>query len=135
MARPLRVLVVDDTPDIVSTTMDLLRLEGYEVDSCDNGTDVLRCVRKFDPDIVLLDIELPGLSGWEVARRIRQHATKGKRPVLIAITGEYTKAVDQILGEITGFNYYLVKPADPKVLMTLLAKVKAELTDSGTSLA
>jgi DNA-binding response OmpR family regulator len=135
MARPLRVLVVDDTPDIVSTTMELLRLEGYEVDSCDNGTDVLRCVRKFDPDIVLLDIELPGLSGWEVARRIRERATKGIRPVLIAITGEYTKAVDQILSEITGFNYYLVKPADPKVLMTLLAKVKAELTDSGTSLA
>src|SRR5688572_13755183 len=101
MARPLRVLVVDDTPDIVSTTMDLLRLEGYEVDSCDNGTDVLRCVRKFDPDLVFLDIELPGLSGWEVARRIRERATKGKHPVLNASTGEDTKAVDQITSEIT----------------------------------
>src|SRR5688500_4079812 len=133
MARPLRVLVVDDTPDIVSTMMELLRLEGHEVDSCDNGTDVLRCVREIDPDIVLLGIELPGLSGGEAARRIRERATNGTRPVLIAVTGEYTKAVDQILSEIAGFNYYLVKPADPKVLMTLLAKVKAELTHTDSS--
>jgi DNA-binding response OmpR family regulator len=127
---PLRVLVVDDTPDMVSSTMDLLRLDGHEVDSCDNGAEVLDCVREFDPDVVLLDIALPGLSGWEVARQVREHATRGKRPVLIAITGEYFKDVDRILSEMTGFDYYLVKPADPKVLRAILAKVKAEFAGS-----
>jgi DNA-binding response OmpR family regulator len=119
----LRVLVVDDNPDIVATTMALLRLDGHETEGCYSGTDVLTCVTGFQPDVVVLDIGLPGLSGWEVARRIRARI-QGKQPMIIGVTGEYTKEVDKILSEVIGFDYYLVKPADPKVLGALVAKAR-----------
>ena len=114
---------MDDNPDIVATTMALLRLDGHETLGCDNGTDVLDCVAKFNPDVVVLDIGLPGLSGWEVARRVRVRAP-GKRPMIIGVTGEYTKDVDKSLSGVIGFDYYLVKPADPKVLGALVAKAR-----------
>ena len=121
--RPLRVVIVDDNRDIVLTTSELLRAEGHETKPCYNGSDVLRCVEDFDPDVLLLDIGLPDMSGWAVAREIR-HLFGDKRPVIIGITGEFTKGADRILGEINGFDYYLVKPADPKVLLTLLEKAR-----------
>ena len=112
---------MDDNRDIVSTMMALLNVAGYDSKGCYNGSEALTCVQEYDPDVVLLDIGLPGQSGWDVAQQIRRHKP-GKRPMLIAITGEYTKAADKILAEMSGFDYYLVKPADPKVLMTLLEK-------------
>ena len=78
-------------------------------------------MREFDPDVVLLDIGLPGRNGWDVARQIREQIP-GKRPMLICITGQYTKGADKILAEMAGFDYYLVKPTDPKVLFALLDK-------------
>ena len=122
-ARSLRVLVVDDSHDTVLTTMALLRDEGYDTNGCYSGTEVMPAVREYDPDVVLLDLALPGESGWELARQIRSQIY-GKRPMLIAITGEYTKTADKILSEMNGFDYYLVKPADPKVLFALLDKAR-----------
>src|SRR5438132_8468026 len=101
-----RVLVVDDNRDIVLTTMALLRLEGHESKPCYDGSEVYDCVREFDPDVVLLDIGLPGRNGWDVARQIREQIP-GKRPMLICITGQYTKGADKILAEMAGFDYYL----------------------------
>ena len=121
--RSLRVLVVDDNRDIVLTMMALLRMEGHDSKACYNGSDVYRAVQEYDPDVVLLDIGLPGQSGWDVAQQIRT-GIPGRRPVLIAITGEYTKAADRILAEMSGFDYYLVKPADPNVLLAVLEKVR-----------
>ena len=123
--RSLRVLVVDDNRDIVLTMMALLRLEGHDTKACYSGSEVLNYVSEYDPDVVLLDIGLPGENGWEVARQIRAR-TRNKRPMLIAITGEYTKAADRILAEMSGFDYYLVKPADPKVLSMILEKAASE---------
>ena len=117
----MRVLVVDDNRDIVLTMMALLRIEGHDTKACYNGSEVLNFVRDYDPDVVLLDIGLPGQSGWEVARQIRAKMPN-KRPMLIGITGEYTKGADRILAEMSGFDYYLVKPADPKVLSMILEK-------------
>lgn len=121
MTRPLRVLVVDDNPDIVQTMSALLKLEGHDAQGCYSGADVWQCVCEYDPDAVLLDIGLPGKNGWEVAGEIRSRVP-GRRPLIIAITGEYTKQTDQALAHRRGFDHYLVKPADPKVLMALLAK-------------
>jgi two-component system, chemotaxis family, CheB/CheR fusion protein len=121
--RPLRVVVVDDNRDIVLTTMALLRLEGHETKGCYSGADVLECVRAFDADAVVLDIGLPGMTGWDVARQLRV-AMPGGRPLIIGITGEYTKGADRVLAEMSGFDYYLVKPADPKVLSALVEKAR-----------
>jgi DNA-binding response OmpR family regulator len=126
MRRPLRVAVIDDNRDIVDTMTELLKAEGHDTRACYTGTDAFACVKAYDPDAVLLDIGLPGVSGWEVARQIRVAGTgePPHRPLIIGITGEYTKSADRILSRMNGFDYYLIKPADPKVLLALLEKIK-----------
>jgi len=117
--RALRVLVADDERDTVLTLIELLREEGHEAHGVHAGEAVMPAVREFDPDVVLLDISMPDMSGWDVARKIRQICGQ-ERPLLIAISGVYKASADQILGKLAGFNYYLAKPYDPSVLMTLL---------------
>jgi DNA-binding response OmpR family regulator len=118
--RGLRVLVADDDRDSVLTLMMLLRDEGHEVRGVYSGRQVMGHVLDFDPDVVLLDIAMPELSGWEVARTIR--ARRGAdRPMLIGISGEYKQGSDRVLAQILGFNHYLVKPYAPAELLALLA--------------
>ena len=81
---------MDDNQDMVATTEALLHVHGHQTKGCYNGNDALDCVRSFDPDVVLLDIRLPGKSGWDVAQEIRK-AYPGKRPMLIAVTGELSR--------------------------------------------
>ena len=121
--RRLRILVADDERDTVLTLTELLREEGHETRGVYKGTDVMAAMQGFDPDAVLLDISMPGMNGWDVARAIRA-AHGDKRPLLIAITGVYKLAADQILGLIAGFNYYLAKPYDPAVLLTLVGRAE-----------
>ena len=121
-ARALRIIVVDDDRDMVLSLMMLLREEGHEVRGLHAGKQVLRAVNEFNPDAVLLDIALPELSGWEVARAIR--ARLGRRPILIGISGEYKHSVDKILSEVVGFDHYLVKPYDPSALLALLEPLR-----------
>jgi DNA-binding response OmpR family regulator len=97
----------------------LLETEGHQTTACYTGTEAFSCVKDFDPDVVLLDIGLPGQSGWEVARKIRDDIP-GDRPMIIAITGQFTKGADRLLAEMNGIDYYLIKPADPIVLLSLL---------------
>lgn len=117
--RGLRVLVADDEPDTVLTLTELLREEGHQAHGVHDGTAVMPAIREFDPDVVLLDIAMAGMTGWDVARKVREVCGQ-ERPLLIAISGVYKQAADQILGKLAGFNYYLAKPYDPSVLITLL---------------
>jgi len=117
--RALRVLVVDDSRDAVLSAMMLLEDEGHEVRALYSGRDVVKVVQEFNPDAVLLDIALPGVSGWEVARELREKL--GRRHLLVGISGEYKHSVDRILSEAIGFDHYLVKPYDPNELLALLA--------------
>ena len=123
MAKPLRIAVIDDNQDVVLTMTALLESEGHKTMGCYSGTEAYNCVRAFDPDVVLLDIGLPGESGWEVARKIRKEIA-GDRPMIIAITGQFTKSADRMLAEMNGIDYYLVKPADPIVLLSLLEQAR-----------
>src|SRR5688572_25798372 len=120
--RSLRILIADDERDIVLTLMMLLRDEGHEVRGVYTGRQVLDAVWGFDPDVVVLDIALPELSGWEVARNIR--TPHSKRPTLIGISGEYKHVSDKILSEIVGFDHYLLKPCDPNALIALLEPLR-----------
>lgn len=117
--HPLRVLVVDDDRDTVVSLTLLLRDEGHEVRSVHSGRHVMGAILDFEPDVVILDINLPGLSGWEVAKTIRSRRGRA-RPRLIGISGEYRMGADKILSEIIGFDHYLVKPYDPNALLALL---------------
>lgn len=103
-----RVLVVDDNVDMATVLTSMLRLKGYFVRTCFSGTDGLRIAQEWNPEIVLLDIGLPGLDGYEVARRIRiDPANSDKR--LIALTG-YGQLSDIALTREAGFDAHLVKP-------------------------
>jgi DNA-binding response OmpR family regulator len=118
----VRVLVVDDERDTVVTLSELLLDEGYQVRGVYKARDALAAMRDFDPDAVLLDLALPDLSGWEVARQIRSRYGD-KRPVLIAITGRYNQPSDRLLGQLAGFDHQLKKPCDVQALTRLLGKL------------
>lgn len=119
--RSLRVLVAEDDRDTVTALTLLLRDEGHDVRSVQSGRQVMGAVLDFDPDVVILDIRLPELSGWEVARTIRNRRGRSQ-PVLIGISGQYKQGADKILAEIIGFDHYLVKPYDPNELVALLGR-------------
>ena len=123
-APALRVVVIDDEPDAVLMLLTLLRNEGYDAKGFGSARAALRDLRALDPDVVISDVSMPYMNGWELARQIRQ--MMGERPTLIGISGQYMRGPDKVLAELSGFNFYLTKPCDPKVLMALLAPLGAD---------
>jgi len=119
MAKPLRILVVDDNKELVTTTMELVRLMGHQCHGCHTGKQAVDCVDEFEPDVLIMDISMPEMTGWEAAKKIREKYD-GAGPLLIAVTGQYTRGPDKIVSAMNGFDYYLVKPTDPKVLQALI---------------
>jgi DNA-binding response OmpR family regulator len=124
--RKLRVLVADDERDQVATLAALLVDEGHEVREVYRGSEVTRMVREFDPDIALIDIGMPGMSGYEVARELRIEFGK-TRPLLIAITG-WKQSSDRILARLAGFDHHMAKPFDPMTLLELIAPLASGST-------
>ncbi len=115
------ILIVEDNADARDALSVLLELEGHVVAAAGEGHRALELVRAKDPDIALVDIGLPGIDGYEVARRVR--ALDGRRPVLIALTG-YGQPEDRRRASEAGFDGLLVKPVDPTALATLLATLE-----------
>ena len=118
-ARALRIIVADDEADSVTALKLLLNDEGHDVIGLSKGAEVMRMVEEFRPDVVVLDIAMPDLSGYEIAKEIRKRHGQ-ITPLLIAITGRYKQASDKMLGQIVGFDHYLLKPYEPKELLALL---------------
>jgi CheY-like chemotaxis protein len=121
------ILLVEDNVDARDALGILLELEGHLVETAGEGHQALELIRAKDFDIALVDIGLPGIDGYEVARRAR--ALYGRRPVLIALTG-YGQPEDRRRASEAGFDELLVKPVDPTVLATLLATL--EIPDRGS---
>ena len=117
--RSLRIIVADDEPDSVATLKLLLNDEGHDVVALSKGSDVLRRVEDFRPDVLVLDLAMPDMSGYELAKEIRKRYGQ-ITPLLIAITGRYKQASDRMLGQIVGFDHYLLKPYQPGELLALL---------------
>ena len=115
------MLVVDDNVDAAEMLEMLLTKTGHEVRVVHDGRAALRAALDFRPDVVLLDIGLPGLDGYEVAKRIRQHPDLTS-VVLVALTGYHQETNGQRSQE-AGFDYYLVKPADFQNVQQILATV------------
>lgn len=117
----LRIIVADDDRDAVSMLSWLLVQEGFQVREVYRGDAVQAQVREFSPDALLLDIGMPGMTGYDVARRLS--AEYGERcPVLIAVTG-WDKSADRLLGQTAGFTHYVTKPYDPNYVISLLKQV------------
>src|SRR5262245_29208900 len=101
----------------------LLRLYGYDVEAAADGPGALRAVQASRPDVVLLDIGLPKMDGWLVARQIREQGV-WKRPLLVAVTGYGTQA-DRLRSQEVGIDFHLVKPVEPGALEDLLKRLSA----------
>jgi CheY-like chemotaxis protein len=117
-ASKLQILVVEDEPDGAQTMATLLRLYGHDARVARNGHAALQDAEGDPPDVVLLDIGLPGLDGYEVARQIREQSRQ-KPPFLIAITG-YGQEEDRRRSHEAGIDLHLLKPVDPEKLHELL---------------
>ena len=122
--RAMRILLADDDRDATLSLSTLLKLEGYEVRHVYDGTATLDAVREFEPDIVLVDIGMPKLSGYDVARHIRERYGK-ERPVLVALTG-WKQASDRILATLAGFHHHVAKPYDPRTLLELIRRLESK---------
>jgi CheY-like chemotaxis protein len=115
----LKVLVVDDNIDAADTLAMLLReANGYNVTVCHDGRSALKLVENDDPGAVILDIGLPDIDGYEVARQLRQMKPSANT-LLIALTG-YGQPRDVALAMQAGFDHHLSKPAKPQAIVDLL---------------
>ncbi len=113
------ILVVDDEPKIVKLTRDYLENDGYRVISTGDGSQVLGLVRRDSPDLVILDLMLPGMDGWEVCRALRRETD-----VPIIMLTARSEETDQLVGLELGADDYITKPFSPR---TLVARVRALL--------
>ena len=116
-----RILVADDNPDALASLAEVLKLQGHEVFSAANGTLALECAERHRPDVALLDIGMPLLDGYEVARRIRAQPW-GAQVTLLALTG-WGQEPDRRRSQSAGFDQHLVKPLDLARLNELLGRL------------
>jgi CheY-like chemotaxis protein len=121
---PLRVMVVDDNKDAGDTLDLLLQSMGQHVCTVYDGASAIAAAQTFKPDIVLLDIGMPRMSGYEVARAIRA-AQADPKPVLVAVTG-WGQESDKVRAAEAGFQYHFVKPVNENVLREILTQVAAQ---------
>ena len=117
--RPFRILVVDDEPPIVDLVTGYLEREGWVVESAGDGPAAVEGVRRLEPDVVILDVMLPGFDGVEVCRQLRTFSDA--YVLMLTARGE---EIDRIVGLTVGADDYLVKPFSPR---ELVARIKALL--------
>jgi len=128
--RPARVLMVEDNPDAAESLVMILELLGHHVRVVHDGIAALETARANLPDIMLVDIGLPGMNGYEVARAIRRDGAL-KDVVLVALTG-YGRPEDRAQALAAGFDYHLVKPVDLDALGDLVARLGAATRAGGS---
>jgi len=123
---PLSILVVDDDTDGADSLATLLQIYGYRVTVARTGAEALELAAADPPDVALLDVLMPGLDGWEVARWLREQSC-GRRPLLVAVTGCGSDA-DRRRSAEAGMDLHLVKPVEPAVLAGVLEGFRRILT-------
>jgi CheY-like chemotaxis protein len=128
----LRILLVDDCPDTLASLSVLLEAWGHELRTAFNGPTALKIVERFSPDVVILDLAMPGMSGYEVARRFRQQY--GRRLALICLTS-YGEEEDRQQASDAGCDHFLVKPCEPADLDRILAACELPIQPDGNELS
>jgi CheY-like chemotaxis protein len=119
-----RIVVVDDDRDTTAMMRALLQLSGHEVETAHDGMAALETVARFAPHVVLLDIGIPGMDGYAIARRLRERPD-GAKLVLIALTG-YSQTEQIAAMRAAGFDHHLAKPIDLNVVRRLIAQAVTE---------
>ncbi|HEY7817078.1 MAG TPA: ATP-binding protein, partial [Vicinamibacteria bacterium] len=127
-ASRLRILVVDDNEDAASSLAMMLQILGNEVKVAHDGLQALAAAETFVPQVILLDLGMPKMNGYDAARRFRE-LPWGRDAVLVAVTG-WGQDDDRRRTENAGFNFHLVKPVEPSALDELLSAIQAEAHSS-----
>lgn len=131
-SRPLRVLVADDNSDTTDSLAMLLEMAGAVVEVAYEGFAVVPVAGRFRPDVCVLDVGMPGISGWEIARRLRA-GVGGRRLLLIAVTGHQGQRSADNSAD-AGFDHHIVKPADPEEIYRDMAEyIRRELLAPATA--
>jgi CheY-like chemotaxis protein len=117
-ATKLRILVADDNPDSATSLSLLLSILGYDTRIANDGVEAFDTASEFRPDVALLDLGMPRLNGYDLARRLRAEPW-GSRIALVAVTG-WGDSEDRQRTQEAGFDHHLVKPVDPTALTRLL---------------
>jgi PAS domain S-box-containing protein len=125
-----RILLVEDNIDVAESLLMLLEVLGHDVAVAHDGPSALEIAAGDPPDVMLIDIGLPEMDGYEVARRARRHPALSSI-LLVALTG-YGRDDDREQALKAGFDHHLVKPVDPKILQTLVARAGAESPEERT---
>ena len=119
IALPRRILIVDDNADAAASLALLLKISGHETQTANDGLEAVRTAETFLPDVVLLDIGLPKLNGFDACRQIRQQAW-GRNMKIVALTG-WGQEGDRREATEAGFDAHMLKPVDYRDLMTVLS--------------
>jgi CheY-like chemotaxis protein len=130
---PFSVLVVDDNADHAASLADLLMMFGYSTRTALNGFDALRLAAESPPDVVLLDLMMPGMSGHELARRLTSQATD-RRPLLVALSALGNDEARKRSAE-AGIDLHLVKPAEPGMLFGVMERFRVLIAPPGCDTA
>lgn len=118
------IVIADDDPDTVNTLAALLEDEGHIVHAVTSGILVEQAVRYFQPQVCILDIEMPGKNGYAVVQDILSRQDL-PQPMMIAISGVWKSQTDKMLAEVVGFDHFFSKPADPATLLDVIAAYRA----------
>jgi CheY-like chemotaxis protein len=129
MTDKLRVLIVDDYEDAAEATCMLLSFLGHDCRFVTTGYEALACAEQFAPDVAILDIGLPDLSGFEVARALRKQLA-GKPLYLAAVTG-WGQPEDRVKAFAAGFDHHVLKPADQAKLQRIMDLAADRVVTSG----
>jgi CheY-like chemotaxis protein len=121
----LRILVVDDNQDAAESLAILLRLEGHDVAMAFDGPTALAEAARLQPQVVLLDVGMPGMDGYQVVRELRKREST-QSAVILALTG-YGQPEDKARAKAAGFTDHLTKPVDPRLVITMLKSLATEV--------
>lgn len=116
-----RLLVVDDDPGLLRAVAETLRAEGYEVTTARRGADALVCIAESLPDLIVSDIRMPGMDGYELVRNLRSSARTKLIPIVFLTAKDET--ADRIAGFRSGVDAYLTKPFEPDELVAVVANI------------
>ena len=116
--RQLSILIADDNADTITMLSALLHDDGHIVHTCMDALIAVESIRRYAPEVCILDVVMPGKSGYQIAREVR--SLEGRQPVLIAISGEFKRPVDQLLARSVGFDHFFAKGDDPAALLDII---------------